>query len=280
MPSEPVASDSQGASATHVRGAIAALEQLILGLAPDDPGLPGLAVRLHNVMGVMLRIGHATGLSSSDARADLPDEHTPAVPHYCTKTSCTRAARSRWATRWAGCSSWTPCSVATSPCPGQLLATFTAGRKLRRATLTLPLEQADRALTGHRVSWFQEWISNGRDQAYWARTDHRANTERMPSRVHLQGGWYDFLLPSMLADHARLLAAGRGVRLLVGPWGHGRGLYTREGMQDALAALDAAMNGDAAPTRGRLSAVPCELVPSTPARRRWPCPRAHSSSAA
>lgn len=134
----------------------------------------------------------------------------------------------------------------------QLLATFTAGRKLRRATLTLPLEQADRALTGHRVSWFQEWISNGPDQAYWARMDHRANTERMPPRVHLQGGWYDFFLPSMLADHARLLAAGREVRLLVGPWGHGRGLYTREGMKDALAALDAAMNGDAAPTGVRV----------------------------
>ncbi|WP_440106073.1 CocE/NonD family hydrolase [Streptosporangium sp. H16] len=136
--------------------------------------------------------------------------------------------------------------------PRQLLATFTAGRKLRRATLTLPLEQADRALTGHRVSWFQEWISNGPDQVYWARMDHRANTERMPPRVHLQGGWYDFFLPSMLADHARLLAAGREVRLLVGPWGHGRGLYTRDGMKDALAALDAAMTGDAAPTGVRV----------------------------
>ncbi|GAA3622766.1 hypothetical protein GCM10022419_130560 [Nonomuraea rosea] len=66
------------------------------------------------------------------------------------------------------------------------------------------------------------------------------------------GGWYDFFLPSMLADHARLLAAGREVRLLIGPWGHGRGLYTREGMQDALTALDAAMNGDAAPTGVRV----------------------------
>ncbi|MDP4510556.1 CocE/NonD family hydrolase [Nonomuraea turcica] len=136
--------------------------------------------------------------------------------------------------------------------PRQLLATFTAGRKLRHATLTLPLEQADRTLTGHRVSWFEEWISNGPDQAYWARMDHRANTERMPPRVHLQGGWYDFFLASMLADHARLLAAGREVRLLVGPWGHGRGLYTRDGMKDALAALDAAMNDEAAPAGARI----------------------------
>jgi uncharacterized protein len=61
--------------------------------------------------------------------------------------------------------------------------------------------------------------------------------------VYLQGGWYDFFLRGMLADYAALRAAGRPVRLLIGPWGHGRGLYTRVGMSDALAALDAALDG-------------------------------------
>ncbi|MFD1541858.1 CocE/NonD family hydrolase [Nonomuraea guangzhouensis] len=134
----------------------------------------------------------------------------------------------------------------------QLLATFTAERKLRRATLTLPLQEADRALTRHQVSWFQDWIAHGPQQEYWKRMDHRANVERMPPRVHLQGGWHDFFLPSMLDDHARLLAAGREVRLLVGPWGHGRGLYTRDGMRDALAALDAALLGKDAPSGVRV----------------------------
>jgi predicted acyl esterase len=45
--------------------------------------------------------------------------------------------------------------------------------------------------------------------------------------VYLQGGWYDFFLRGMLADYAALRAAGRVVRLLIGPWTHGRGLYTR-----------------------------------------------------
>ncbi|MEV4061651.1 CocE/NonD family hydrolase [Nonomuraea dietziae] len=125
----------------------------------------------------------------------------------------------------------------------QFLAVPAAGRKLRRASATLPLAEADRALTGHRVSWFQEWIGNGPDQAYWSSMDHRANVGRMPPVVHLQGGWYDFFLPGMLTDHAALLAAGRTVRLLIGPWGHGKGLYTRDGMRDALAALDAALLG-------------------------------------
>ena len=66
--------------------------------------------------------------------------------------------------------------------------------------------------------------------------------------VYLQGGWYDFFLPGMLADYAALTASGRRVRLLIGPWSHGRGLYTRVGMRDALAALDAALDDSALPS--------------------------------
>ncbi|WP_263656517.1 CocE/NonD family hydrolase [Nonomuraea aurantiaca] len=104
----------------------------------------------------------------------------------------------------------------------QMLAALSAGRTLRRATLRLPVGEADRELTGHAVSWFREWIAHDPDDGYWARMDHRANAERMPPVVHLQGGWHDFFLSSMLDDHAALQAAGRKVRLLVGPWGHGR----------------------------------------------------------
>ncbi|MFI6503901.1 CocE/NonD family hydrolase [Nonomuraea typhae] len=125
----------------------------------------------------------------------------------------------------------------------QLLGMAGAARRLRRACLTLPLSEADVALTGHQVSWFREWITHGPDDPYWEPMDHRANVERMPPVVHLQGGWDDFFLQSMLADHAALTAAGRSVRLLVGPWGHGRGLYTREGLPDALDALDAVLLG-------------------------------------
>ncbi|MFG3439625.1 CocE/NonD family hydrolase [Nonomuraea sp. NPDC047897] len=149
----------------------------------------------------------------------------------------------------------------------QLLATITAGRRLRRATLTLPLGEADQVLTGHQVSWFQEWIRNGPDQKYWTRMDHRANVDRMPPRVYLQGGWYDFFLPGMLDDHASLLAAGRDVRLLVGPWGHGKGLYTREGMRDALAALDAAVRGDDGPSGVRVFVTGANRWLDLP---RWP----------
>jgi uncharacterized protein len=125
----------------------------------------------------------------------------------------------------------------------QFLSLLTAPRSMRRAVATLPVAEADIALTGHRVRWFQEWIHHGPDDPYWQATDHRGNVDRMPPVIYLQGGWYDFFLRGMLADYDALRAAGRNVRLLIGPWGHGRGLYTRTGMRDALAALDAALSG-------------------------------------
>jgi uncharacterized protein len=131
----------------------------------------------------------------------------------------------------------------------QYLGVFTGPRSLRRAVATLPVADADIALTGRRVPWFQEWIRHGPDDPYWQATDHRVNVERMPPVVYLQGGWYDFFLPGMLADYAALRTAGRTVWLLIGPWGHGRGLYTRVGMRDALTALDAAL-ADCTPRSG------------------------------
>ena len=132
----------------------------------------------------------------------------------------------------------------------QFLSLLTAPRSMRRAVATLPVAEADIALTGHRVRWFQEWIHHGPDDPYWQATDHRGNVDRMPPVIYLQGGWYDFFLRGMLADYDALRAAGRNVRLLIGPWGHGRGLYTRTGMRDALAALDAALSGGTPRTAG------------------------------
>jgi predicted acyl esterase len=123
----------------------------------------------------------------------------------------------------------------------QFLGVFTGPSPMRRAVATLPVADADIALTGRRVPWFQEWIRHGPDDPYWQATDHRDNVARMPPVVYLQGGWYDFFLRGMLADYAALQAADRTVRLLIGRWGHGRGLYTRVGLRDAVAALDAAL---------------------------------------
>ncbi|MGW2151381.1 CocE/NonD family hydrolase C-terminal non-catalytic domain-containing protein [Nonomuraea bangladeshensis] len=100
----------------------------------------------------------------------------------------------------------------------QMAGMVGAARRLSRATLTLPLEEADRALTGYPVPWFRDWTRHGPGEPYWANTDHRVNVARMPPVVHLQGGWPDFFLPGMLAMlDAALLGrqAPSGVRLFV-----------------------------------------------------------------
>ena len=134
----------------------------------------------------------------------------------------------------------------------QFLGALTGPRSLRRAVYTLPVADADAALTGRRIRWFQEWIRHGPDEPYWHTSDHRKNVRRMPPVVYLQGGWYDFFLRGMLAHYAALQTAGRAVRLIIGPWGHGRGLYTRVGIRDALAALDAALANGTPPSGVRV----------------------------
>ncbi|TDD17751.1 CocE/NonD family hydrolase [Nonomuraea diastatica] len=149
----------------------------------------------------------------------------------------------------------------------QLLARIGADRRLRRASLTLPLSDADRALTGHQISWFQEWIAHAPGETYWQRMDHHANLDRMPPTVYMQAGWNDFFLPGMLADHAALRATGRRVRLLIGPWPHGGGVLSPVAMRDALAALDAAFAGEGGPVGVRVLVTGADRWTNLP---EWP----------
>jgi uncharacterized protein len=61
--------------------------------------------------------------------------------------------------------------------------------------------------------------------------------------VHLATGWYDICLASTLADFRALRQAGRAVRLLIGPWYHGRGVIDRGYRVDVDAWLRAAAGG-------------------------------------
>jgi uncharacterized protein len=152
----------------------------------------------------------------------------------------------------------------------QFLGVFTGPRVMRRAVATLPVADADIALTLRRVRWFQEWIRHAPDDPYWQASDHRGNVVRMPPVVYLQGGWYDFFLRGMLADYAALRTAGHTVRLLIEPWGHGRGLYTRVGKRDAFAALDAVL-ADGTPLSGvRVFILAPAAGPTCPAGPRLP----------
>jgi uncharacterized protein len=96
-----------------------------------------------------------------------------------------------------------------------------AGRRLARGARTLPVRQADRAVTGHTVEYFQRWLDNsGPDPEYWEGRRFDRDVQDVTVPVSMVGGWYDFMLPFQLADYAALRAAGRQPELTIGPWTH------------------------------------------------------------
>jgi hypothetical protein len=152
----------------------------------------------------------------------------------------------------------------------QLFGVFTGPRAMRRAVLRLPVADADIALTGRQVRWFQEWIRHGPDDRTGGRRTTGLKSTGSPGGV--SAGRLVRLLPlcGMLADYVALQAAGRTVRLVIGPWGHGRGLYTRNGMHDALAALDAVLADDTPPSGCGCSLPVPAAGPTCPAGHRPP----------
>jgi len=79
--------------------------------------------------------------------------------------------------------------------------------------------------------------------------DRRRNAPRMPELVHLATGWYDVCLASTLADYQALRQAGKTVRLVIGPWYHGRGAVDKAYGADVDGWLHAAA-GRAGADRG------------------------------
>ncbi len=75
---------------------------------------------------------------------------------------------------------------------------------------------------------FRDWLAHEHDDGYWKTLDRRRNAPYMPAKVHLATGWYDIFLASTLADYEALRKAGRTVRLMIGPWYHGRGVIDRD----------------------------------------------------
>ncbi len=72
--------------------------------------------------------------------------------------------------------------------------------------------------------------------------------------VSFVGGWHDILLPWMVADFESLQAAGRGPRLLIGPWSHTSSGLAAAAQRDGIAWLRAHLLGDDRLVRSRRSA--------------------------
>src|SRR6185312_9733723 len=154
-------------------------------------------------------------------------------------------------------------------------------RGLGEAMSELPLTSLDERATGSAVAWFQEaFDSPAREDPYWARRDFSGGVADVTAPVSFVGGWYDILLPWMLADFEALQAAGRAPRLLIGPWAHTSPGLMGAGERDGLAWMRAHLLGDdrlvrPAPVRvmitGERSGGGWRDLPS------WPPPALHRS---
>ena len=134
--------------------------------------------------------------------------------------------------------------------PRTMLASVRAARRATKVLARPPLRTADERMVGHRVGYFQEWLDHENDDGYWKALDRRPGSAAMPGMVHLATGWYDVCLASTLADYRALRQAGKAVRLLVGPWYHGRGAVDRALRDDVDGWLRAAAVADAGPPAG------------------------------
>jgi uncharacterized protein len=104
-----------------------------------------------------------------------------------------------------------------------LLAMLRLMHRIKRAERTLPFIDAYPAVFGKRVGYFEEWIARPvADDPYWTARRAAVRAESVPP-TSLLTGWWDICLDPTLAAYRRLRAAGREVRLVVGPWNHASG---------------------------------------------------------
>jgi hypothetical protein len=128
-------------------------------------------------------------------------------------------------------------------------------RGLGAVVSELPLTSLDERLTGAPVEWFQEaFASPAREDPYWVRRDFSHEVPHVTAPVQFVGGWYDILLPWMLADYEALERAGRPPQLLIGPWAHTSSGLAAASEREGLAWMRAHLLGDdrlvrAAPVR-------------------------------
>lgn len=120
-----------------------------------------------------------------------------------------------------------------------------AGRGNVPATLFdhLPLGELDRLATGRSLPYWQSWLDHDVDDPFWKLLDHRVRMQSVSAPVTMVAGWSDLFLPFQLRDYTTLRAAGRDVRILIGPWTHIGAMATKWPLLDALDWFDHHLKG-------------------------------------
>jgi uncharacterized protein len=126
-------------------------------------------------------------------------------------------------------------------------------QRVARGFATLPLSQADMAVTGEHVPFYQDWLARIDDDAFWAPVAFERQLNSLTVPVTMVTGWYDMFLPAQLADYHALRAAGRDARLTIGPWKHTDPGVAAESMRDSIDWFGTHVLGDSSgPPRARV----------------------------
>jgi putative CocE/NonD family hydrolase len=118
-------------------------------------------------------------------------------------------------------------------------------RKTLRASMKLPLLDADKRVTGHDVPFWKAWVANsiGEDK-FWEPIDHTHRLGPRSPPTSFVSGWYDFMLDQLLRDYETLADSGVRTRLTIGPWVHVSEELQLESIRDTLSWMGAELLGD------------------------------------
>jgi putative CocE/NonD family hydrolase len=137
--------------------------------------------------------------------------------------------------------------------PLKMAATMFSGgveRTTAKASMVLPLVEADVAAVGKVVPFWRRWFreSIGND-AFWEAIDHRHRLGANTPPVHFMSGWYDFMVDQLLSDYQRLVAVGHRPFLTVGTWTHISDELQRDNLRETLLWMRAKLLGDSSGLR-------------------------------
>lgn len=123
-------------------------------------------------------------------------------------------------------------------------------RMTAKASMTLPLRQADEVAVGRVVPFWQRWFkeSIGNDQ-FWDAIDHRERLTAQTPPVHFMSGWYDFMIDQLLADYQQLASLGHRPYLTIGTWTHIADELQRDNLRETLIWMRAKLLGDSSGLR-------------------------------
>jgi putative CocE/NonD family hydrolase len=90
-----------------------------------------------------------------------------------------------------------------------------------------PLNVADMENEGAPVQHYRDWLIHESYDAYWKAISDEERFDKIKVPMHTLGGWFDIFIMGTIngymgmKNHGATQAARDGVRMIIGPWGHG-----------------------------------------------------------